>query len=216
MPVATLALFDLDYTLLDGDCEFLWSEYMSAHGLVGDDFIETMRGFYRDYESGTLDFARYQAFLLSPFAHHSLETLLGLRIRYLKEIIHPRIRSSMCARLRWHRAQRHTLLMVTAANAFLAYPIARLLRIPHLICTEIEAINHVPTGVLRGVPSFREGKVTRLRAWLALHGGTLENAWAYSDSHNDMPLLELSAHPVVVTPDDTLRAHALALGWQVM
>ncbi|MEJ5225443.1 MAG: haloacid dehalogenase-like hydrolase, partial [Anaerolineales bacterium] len=93
---------------------------------------------------------------------------------------------------------------------------ARLLRIPNLICTEIETVNHVPTGALRGVPAFREGKVTRLRAWLEARRQTLEGAWAYSDSHNDLPLLQLAAHPVAVMPDDTLRAHALSAGWQVM
>lgn len=212
----TLALFDLDYTLLEGDSEFLWSEWLQAHGLVEPDFVDGMRAFYQDYEAGVLDFARYQAFLLSPFASHPLETLLTLRERYLQERIRPHLRPALCNRLKWHRVQKHTLLMVTAANAFLAYPIARLLRIPHLICTEIETVNHVPTGALRGVPAFREGKVIRLYTWLQAHRQTLAGCWAYSDSHNDLPLLQLAAHPVAVTPDDRLRAHALEFGWMVI
>jgi HAD superfamily phosphoserine phosphatase-like hydrolase len=115
-----------------------------------------------------------------------------------------------------HRAENHTLLIVTAANAFFARPIARLLHMPHLICTELETDGQVPTGAVRGTPAFREGKVIRLQTWLNEHHNCMEGSWVYSDSHNDLPLLELAEHPVAVAPDARLRAHAARLGWEIL
>lgn len=206
----TLAIFDLDFTLLEGDSEWLWSEFLLAQGLVGEDFTARIEQYYRDYESGNLDFDTYERFLLSPQTRISPQQFSDLRAAYLLEVIRPRLRRWMMERVDWHRTQGHTLLLVTASNASLAGPIARLLQFPHLICTQIE--NGHPVGT----PAFRTGKVTLLQAWLKERGETLAGSWGYSDSHNDLPLLQQVSHPVAVCPDPVLRGHALQSGWQIL
>ena len=132
-----LALFDLDFTLLDGDCEWLWSHFLVEQGVVGNNFTAQIARFFEDYEAGTLDIVAYETYLLQPLSGLSLESVIDLRDRYL-EGIHARLRPFMLERLAWHRLEGHDLLLITAANAFLAEPITRMLGIPNLICTEIE------------------------------------------------------------------------------
>lgn len=206
----TLAIFDLDFTLLEGDCEWLWSEFLLAQGIVGEDFTAQIESYYRDYEAGSLDVDAYERFLLAPQTQLSPQRLADLREIYLLEVIRPRLRRWMLERVAWHRDQGHSLLLLTASNASLAEPIARLLQFPHLICTQIE--NGQPVGT----PAFRAGKVTLLQAWLAKHEKNLAGSWGYSDSHNDLPLLQQVAHPVAVTPDTVLRSHAVQAGWEVI
>jgi HAD superfamily phosphoserine phosphatase-like hydrolase len=159
----TLAIFDLDFTLLEGDSEWLWSEFMLRQGIVSQDFITQIESYYRDYEAGMLDFDAYERFLLAPQTQLSLSHFAALRDIYLLEVIRPRLRGWMLERVDWHRAKGHTLLLITASNASLAEPIARLLQFPNLICTQIE--NGQPVGT----PAFRAGKVTLLQAWLEKH-----------------------------------------------
>lgn len=206
----TLAIFDLDFTLLEGDSEWLWSEFMLTQGLVGEDFTAQIARFYHDYETGRLDFDAYERFLLAPQTRLPAQQVAGLLEIYLSTIIRPRLRPWMLDRVAWHRTQVHTLLLITASNALLAEPIARLLEFPNLICTRVE------NGRPIGTPAFREGKVTRLHAWLAENNHPLEGSWAYSDSHNDLPLLQQVSHPVAVRPDARLHRHAVQAGWTIL
>ncbi len=210
-----LALFDLDFTLLDGDCEWLWSQFMVEQGVVGEDFIAQIARFFQDYEAGTLDIAVYETYLLQPLTGLSLESVIDLRTRYL-EGIRARLRPFMLERLAWHRREGHDLLLITAANAFLAEPISSLLGFSNLICTGIETEDGRPLPSLSGIPAFREGKVKRLEIWLREHNRTLDESWGYSDSHNDLPLLERVTHPVAVTPDSVLRNIALDRDWELI
>jgi HAD superfamily hydrolase (TIGR01490 family) len=210
-----LALFDLDFTLLDGDCEWLWSQFLAEQGVVGADFTTQISRFFDDYETGTLDIVSYETYLLQPLTCLSFETLIDLRKVYL-EGIRARLRPFMLERLAWHRAEGHCLLLITAANAFLAEPITRLLDIPNLICTGIETENGKPIPRLSGIPAFREGKVKRLEIWLGEHHQTLNESWGYSDSHNDLPLLERVTVPVAVTPDPVLRNIAIDRNWAII
>jgi HAD superfamily hydrolase (TIGR01490 family) len=211
----TLALFDLDNTILDGDSEWIWSEFLYHQGIVGKDFCIQIENYYRDYQNNRLDFHAYQAFLLHPLTLHPQEKLLELRGNYLS-LIQAIIRPKLIERLSWHRRHSHELLLITATNNFLAEPIAALLNFSNLICTQIEIQNGKFTGKLSGVPAFREGKVKKINRWLDVNKQTLVESWGYSDSFNDLPLLDCVEHPVAVTPDPILRQHALYRGWYIM
>lgn len=211
----SLAIFDLGYTLLDGDSEWLWSEFLAEQGMVGDDFVDQISRFYQDYEAGILDIVTYESFLLRPIAHLGFESLINLRNSYL-EGIRTRLRSFMLERLAWHRARGHNLLLITAANAFLAEPISSLKGITNLICIDFETENGKPTGKLIGIPAFHDGKIKRLDNWLEENHQTLEESWGYSDSHNDLALLERVTYPAAVTPDLSLRKKALEMGWEII
>jgi HAD superfamily hydrolase (TIGR01490 family) len=206
----TLAIFDLDFTLLEGDSEWLWSKFLMTQGIVGEEFIAQIESYYRDYEAGRLDFDAYERFLLTPQTQLSPQQLKELRKIYLFEIIRPRLSLRMLERVAWHRTQGHTLLLITASNAFLAKPIAQLLQFSNLICTQID------NGKPIGTPAFRVGKVTLLQAWLVKHEKNLAGSWGYSDSQNDLPLLQQVSHPVAVRPDAVLRSHAVQAGWEIL
>jgi HAD superfamily hydrolase (TIGR01490 family) len=183
--------------------------------VVGADFTTQISRFFDDYETGTLDIVSYETYLLQPLTYLSFESLINLRKVYL-EGIRARLRPNMLERLAWHRSEGHCLLLITAANAFLAEPITRLLDIPNLICTGIETENGKPIPRLSGIPAFREGKVKRLEMWLSEHYQTLDESWGYSDSHNDLPLLERVTVPVAVTPDPVLRNIAIDRNWAII
>jgi HAD superfamily hydrolase (TIGR01490 family) len=211
-----LALFDLDRTLLDGDSDLLWSEALGERGVLD---VERVRAFHREYHAGTLDIQAFLAFQLAPLAGESREDLLGWREDWLARCIRPRISDAARALVRWHAGQGHELALVTATNAWLTAPIARELEIPHLIATEPERDGKAFTGRVVGVPCFRAGKIERLQAWLAGRGQSwsdVAESWFYSDSHNDLPLLEHVANPVAVNADARLRAHATARGWPIV
>ena len=211
----TIALFDLDYTLLEGDSERLWSEFLAEQGVVDHKFVNQIVGYYKDYEIGRLDIQAYETFLLQPILSLSLLELTLLCTRYLRAI-RIRLRPFMLERLAWHRTQGHILVLITATNSLLAEAIVSLLDIPYLISTGIEIENGRPTGKLAGIPAYREGKVQRLETWLEENHQSLAGSWGYSDSHNDLPLLQRVTRPVAVKPDSILRAYALEQGWMVM
>jgi HAD superfamily hydrolase (TIGR01490 family) len=205
----TLAIFVFDFTLLEGDSEWLWSEFLLTQGIVGVDFITQIESYFSDYDSGRLDFDAYERFLLAPQTQLSPQRLAELREIYLLEVIRPCIRLWMMERVAWHRTQGHNLLLITASNAWLAEPIARLLQFSNLICTQIK------NGKPIGIPAFRTGKVTLLQAWEAKQK-KFADSWGYSDSQNDLPLLQHVSHPVAVRPDAVLRNHALLAGWEIL
>lgn len=212
-----LALFDLDNTLLGGDSDYLWGRFLVEQGLVdGEHYERENARFYAQYRAGTLDIREFLRFALQPLASHDLATLHAWRARYLKDKIAPILLPAAQALVERHRAQGDTLLIITATNRFVTEPIAALYGIEHLLATEPEMIDGRYTGAVSGVPCYREGKVQRLEAWLAEHALKLDKSWFYSDSHNDIPLLERVTHPVAVDPDETLRQLAVARDWPVI
>lgn len=216
MTILRLALFDLDRTLLDGDSDLLWSEVLGARGILD---VERVRAFHREYHAGTLDIHAFLTFQLAPLAREERDALLRWRDEWLRACIVPRISSAARELVREHAERGHEIALITATNTWLTAPIARELGIPNLIATEPERDADRFTGRVAGVPCFRAGKITRLVEWLGQRGlswGDVTESWFYSDSHNDLPLLEKVANPVAVNADPRLRAHAAARGWRIV
>ena len=212
-----LAIFDLDNTLLGGDSDYLWGQFLVERGIVDrDEYERENKRFYDDYVHGRLDIDEFLAFALRPLAEHPRDRLDVWHDEYLREKITPILQDKAGRLIDSHRRDGATLLIITATNRFVTAPIARLLGIEHLLATDPEIVDGRFTGRVAGIPCFREGKVTRLDAWLKEQGMNLAESWFYSDSHNDLPLLERVTHPVAVDPDDTLRQHAQMKGWPVM
>lgn len=214
----TLAIFDLDNTLLRGDSDHAWGEYLVERKAVdGAQFARDNDRYYQAYLDGTLDIFEFlEQHQLKPLARFDRATLERWREEFVSAKIMPLITPDARALVESHRAQGHTLLIVTATNSFITAPIAAQFGIHHLIATEPEEICGRFTGKVNGVPSYRDGKVTRLRSWLAQRQEDLAGSWFYSDSHNDLPLLELVEHPVAVNPDTILSRHAQQRGWPIM
>ncbi len=213
----TLAIFDLDNTLLAGDSDHAWGEFLVEEGIVdAETYRKTNDRFYQDYLNGELDILNYLGFALQPLSIHSMDELLEWRARFMEKKVRPMLLQKAHELLNSHRQRNHTLMIITATNRFVTEPIAELLDIEHLIATEPEMINGRYTGRIVGTPSFQEGKVTRLNDWLEAHGESLDGAWFYSDSHNDLPLLEIVDNPIAVDPDPKLEKHARNQGWGVM
>jgi len=212
-----LAIFDLDNTLIAGDSDYLWGVYLSENGIVDRHHYEQENArFYEAYKAGRLDIYEFLAFSLRPLADNPLADLERWRADFLDRMIAPLITPSARQLVARHRSAGDIPLIITATNAFVTAPIARMLGIDHLIATEPERINDAFTGRVNGIPSFREGKVTRLNAWLGETGLDLRGSHFYSDSHNDLPLLELVDNPVAVDPDEPLQAVAQSRGWPVI
>ncbi|MBS3804799.1 MAG: HAD family hydrolase [Oleiphilaceae bacterium] len=212
-----LAIFDLDNTLLAGDSDHAWGEFLVEEGIVDAKvYREANDRFYQDYLNGELDMDRYLNFALEPLAQNDPVQLRQWRQNFIEIKIQPMMLPKARALLDSHREQGDTLLIITATNHFVTEPVARLLGIDHLIATNPEIVNGRYTGVVAGTPSFREGKVVRLQDWLEQEGQSLEGAWFYSDSHNDLPLLKKVAHPVAVDPDATLGDYAAREGWKII
>ena len=212
-----LALFDLDNTLLGGDSDYLWGRFLVEQGLVdGERYERENARYYAQYRAGTLDIREFLRFALQPLATHDLATLHAWRARYLKDKIAPILLPAAQDLVEKHRAQGDTLLIITATNRFVTEPIAALYGIEHLLATDPEMVAGRYTGEISGVPCYREGKVQRLEMWLDEQGMVIGESWFYSDSHNDLPLLERVTHPVAVDPDETLRQEAETKGWPVI
>ncbi len=213
----TLAIFDLDNTLLAGDSDYLWGGFLSDAGLVDRDYYERENErFYQEYREGRLDIFEFLRFSLRPLSEHEPQRLYELRRQFVQRHIDPIILPAGRQLIDSHRRRGHTPLIITATNAFVTAPIAERLEVHHLLATEPAMQDGRYSGEVAGTPCFQEGKVTRLRQWMAQHGETLSGSWFYSDSHNDIPLLEQVDNPVAVDPDEALRQHADERGWQVI
>lgn len=213
----TLAIFDLDNTLIAGDSDHLWGDFLVERGLVDvKKYKATNDRFYQDYKDGRLDIEAYLSFALRPLAEHALSNLLDWREEFLAEKIAPIMLPAAARLLQKHRDQGHTLMIITATNDFITGPIAEQLGVDHLIATQAKMENERYTGDIEGVPCYREGKVLRLHDWLRQTGESLADSWFYSDSHNDLPLLEQVTHPVAVDPDPVLAQHVREHGWSTM
>jgi len=212
-----LALFDLDNTLLDGDSDVSWAQFLIEEGVLHpDEYHAKNLWFAERYKDGTLDIHEFLDFQLAPLAAHPRSKLDAWHEEYMQRKIRPMIHARAADLIAEHAGALTAL--VTATNRFITAPIARELGIANLVATDIEEVDGAFTGRPRGTPSFREGKITRVNEWLAALGHRLEDyeSWFYSDSLNDLPLLERVTHPVAVDPDATLRAHAAEHGWRII
>ena len=216
-----LALFDLDYTLLTGDSDHAWGEFLVDEGVVDGAEYKRRNDFYwGQYKSGTLDIREYLAFTLASIAGKSVVELKPLHQRFMAKKIEPMVGSKALALLANHTDD--LCAIVTATNAFITAPIAQRFGVPHLIACDVEIIDGRYTGRPTGEPSFRDGKVTRVNQWLNTMGAPgkkltdFDRSYFYSDSHNDLALMEAVTHPVAVNADDSLRAHAEARGWPIV
>jgi HAD superfamily hydrolase (TIGR01490 family) len=217
MPM-NLALFDLDNTLLAGDSDYEWAQFLIDTGVLDRATYEARNNaFYDQYKAGTLDIHEFLAYQLKPLAQHPRHQLDAWHAAYMEKKVQPMLRDAARALVERHRGD--VRVLITATNSFVTAPIARLFGIEHLIATEPEMHGQEFTGGVSGLPCFREGKPQRLTAWLGARGETLQGygqSWFYSDSHNDLPLLGMVTHPVAVDPDAQLMAHAEAHGWPVI
>lgn len=215
-----LALFDLDNTLLAGDSDYAWGQFLIDRGVVAREEYEAQNAaFFEHYKAGTLDIHEYLGFALRPLASHTAQELARWRAEFMQARILPMIGPAARALVARHRDAGDLCAVVTATNSFVTEPIAREFGVPHLLATEPEAVAGRFTGRVAGTPCFREGKILRVEAWLQGVGQRLA-AFAesrfYSDSHNDLPLLERVNRPVAVDPDPRLAAEAARRGWPVM
>ncbi len=215
-----LVLFDLDNTLLAGDSDFEWAQYLISRGVLDKEVYEARnQEFFEQYKAGTLDIFEFLDFQLKPLARHSREQLDAWHQEFMDTRILPMMTPQSVALVKKHLDSGAIVAIVTATNSFVTGPIARAFGIPHLIATIPAQENGVFTGKPRGMPAFKAGKIERVENWLESLGlcwGSFTRSWFYSDSHNDLPLLGKVSEPVAVDPDDTLRAHATAQGWPVI
>lgn len=213
----TLAIFDLDNTLLGGDSDHRWGEFLVQKGLVdAEEYRRQNDLFYQDYQNAVLDMQTYLDFSLAPLARHTMEELTALHQEFMAEHIEPLMLPKAEALLQQHREQGHTLLIITATNSFVTLPIAKRLGIEHILASDAEIIDGRYTGKCMGTPCFQDGKVTRLREWMKEQQISLAGSYFYSDSINDLPLLEEVDHPVAVDPDPRLHAVATERGWRII
>ena len=212
-----LTLFDLDNTLLAGDSDHGWGEFVVRHRLVDvDDYRRRNQAFYDDYKAGKLDQMAYQRFSLEPLTRYSPEELERWHERFMQETVRPMMSPASRALVAARLNAGDLVAIVTSTNGFITGPIARAYGIEHLIATVPEMREGRYTGEVEGIPAFREGKVARLIDWLEKRGTRqqdFDESWFYSDSINDLPLLEHVSHPVAVDPDPELRAIARKRGW---
>jgi HAD superfamily hydrolase (TIGR01490 family) len=217
MTAQNLALFDLDNTLLAGDSDYNWSLFLIGEGLLdAKTHHDRNEQFYQDYKNGCLDIYAFLKFQLQPLSQHPKAFLDELHVKYMEKVIRPMMTQKAQDLVNQHKANGDLCLVITATNSFVTKPIATAYGIEHLIGTDPEMIDGKFTGGVSGVPSFQEGKVTRLNDWLAQHGKTLNDyktSYFYSDSHNDLPLMKLVTNPVAVDADPTLLAYAQQQQW---
>ncbi|MEN8213695.1 MAG: HAD family hydrolase [Pseudomonadota bacterium] len=212
-----LAIFDLDNTLLAGDSDYLWGVFLCDQGIVDRGFYEERnRQFFEAYKEGRLDIMEFQRFSLEPLSRHPLEQLQRWHRQFMREVIDPLITADALALVEKHRRKGDLLMIITATNSFVTAPIAERFGITHLIATEPRVEDGRYTGEVAGEPSYRQGKVHRLEEWLKEHQQPLDGSWFYSDSHNDLPLLDLVDHPVAVNPDQQLEERAQQQGWPII
>ena len=213
----SLAIFDLDNTLISIDSDHAWGEFLLEQGAVDPvAYREANERFMADYNAGTLDMAAFLEMALKPLAENTPEQLAAWHQQFMVSKIEPNILPKAEELLARHRTKGDTLLIITATNRFITAPIASRLGVDDLIAVDPEIVDGRYTGRVEGTPSYREGKVTRLKQWLEGQEFTMDGAWFYSDSHNDLPLLEQVEHPVAVDPDDTLRKVAEERQWRIM
>ena len=216
-----LALFDLDGTLIAGDSDHAFGEFMVTQGWAEGELHRRRNDeFYRQYLAGCLDIDEYINFSTRAWRERGLDEQLAVSARFMAEVMAPQLLPAARALLDLHRAAGDLVAIVTATNEFITRPIADALGVEHLLAVELErGVDGMATGRIRGVPSFREGKIERVHDWLAGLGQRLsdvEHSVFYSDSTNDLPLLEIVSEPVAPNPSPALEAIALQRGWRIL
>lgn len=210
----SLAIFDLDNTLLNGDSDHAWGEFLVKKGIVDESFYRRQNDhFYELYKQSKLDIMEYLAFALEPLTHFTLDELASLHDEFMNSFIAPMRLAKADALLQQHRDQGDYLLIITATNGFITRPIAKALGVDDILATDPEIIEGRYTGAIVGTPCYQDGKVTRLEQWLQQTQHDLQDSYFYSDSINDLPLLLQVTHPVVVDGDERLTAEAQQRGW---
>lgn len=213
----SLAIFDLDNTLIADDSDYLWGQFLVDQGIVDKHQYEAANArFYEDYKQGRLDIVEFLRFSLRPLAQHDSRQLFAWRDRFVSEIITPILLEPARELIAKHKNRGDTLLVITATNRFVTEPIVKLYGIDHLLATPPEFVGGRYTGNFVGEPCFQEGKVRLLQQWLEDNRETMNGSWFYSDSHNDLPLLNRVDHAVAVDPDEKLKAHARKAGWPII
>ncbi len=211
-----LALFDLDNTLLAGDSDYLWGHFLVQKGLVDkQEYEQTNEAFYEDYKKGRLDIYAFLEFSLKPLANNEPALLQLLHEEFMFSLIEPIITQTGRKMIEHHRAAGDQPIIITATNSFVTGPIAKAFGVDDLIATEAEFENGLYTGKISGTPCFQHGKIERLQEWMLTTNTNLENSWFYSDSHNDLSLLEQVTNPVVVDADEQLTVIAKERGWKL-
>jgi HAD superfamily hydrolase (TIGR01490 family) len=208
-----LAIFDMDDTLVDGDSSHLWLRFQVEHGLAPADMLPREAELLRAYYAGTLAMEDYMDYTLTPLRGLTRAEVGQWVERFIEAVIVPRVFPDALRQLAHHRATGDRVLVISATGEHLVAPIARRLGVVDAIGIELEMADGVYSGRTRGVLSYREGKVRRLQAWLEQHGETLDGSYGYSDSLNDIALLQSVRYPSVVNPDDTLRREAKRRCW---
>lgn len=215
-----LALFDLDNTLLNGDSDFEWAQFLIEQGVLDRELFEAKNlAFYEQYKAGTLDIYEFLDFQLKPLSRHARKVLNGWRDEFMQHKVRGMMTVPARELVARHRAAEDVCVIITATNSFVTSPIAREFGVEHLIATEPEEKDGEFTGCVAGVPCFREGKITRLENWFAQRGwgwDSFADSFFYSDSLNDLPLLAKVNNPIAVDPDATLRKHAEQHGWRIL
>jgi HAD superfamily hydrolase (TIGR01490 family) len=215
-----LALFDLDNTLLAGDSDFQWAQFLIEQRVLDREVYEARNvEFYEQYKAGTLDIHEFLDFQLKPLSRHPRSQLDAWHGEFMQNRILPIITPAARKLVEKHMLSGDLCVIITATNSFVTAPIARALKVAHLIATEPEQKDGEFTGRVSGLPCFREGKIARLESWMDEHNLTwisFLESWFYSDSLNDLPLLNKVTHPVAVDPDATLNAHAERNGWPII
>jgi|TARA_B100001105_G_scaffold57752_1_gene44186 HAD superfamily hydrolase (TIGR01490 family) len=212
-----LAIFDIDNTLIAGDSDLLWGEFLCERNYVDSNVYKAEHEkYYKDYLSGKLDINNFLKFQLKVLGENDLNLLKKWRKDFFEEKIRPVILPKAYQLIDKHRNQNHDLLIITATNRFIVEPIASEFKIENIIACEPEIYNEQFTGKFTGTPSYAEGKVERFNDWLKTIGRRLEESWFYSDSHNDIPLMKEVNHPVAVDPDESLKNEAIKIGWPII
>ena len=211
-----LVIYDLDDTLLNEDCSRLWIQFLVDQAIANDDLLEQERILDQRYREGNLDMNEYLRMQLSPHIGKTVNQATEHIDLFLNEYVAPHFRKAAIENIRHHQQQGDRCIVVSASVEFLVKPIARKLGIYDAIGVEIETQNQLITGYSQGTICYQEGKVSRLQDWLKGHNESLEGSWFYSDSHNDLPLLNVVDHPVAVSPDERLRETAIDNGWALV
>ncbi|MCG8316412.1 MAG: HAD-IB family hydrolase [Pseudomonadales bacterium] len=213
----TLAIFDLDNTLLDGDSDHAWGEFLIQAGIVDEvSYKEANDAFYEDYKRGELDIFAYLEFALAPLTQFTMEQLHSLHSRFMDTVVGNMLQPKATALLQQHRDQGHFLMIITATNLFVTGPIAKALGVDEILATNPEIKDNRYTGKVAGTPCYQHGKVARLDTWLNEHKQNLTDSYFYSDSINDLPLLKKVDNPVAVDPCPSLEKVAREKNWPII
>ena len=210
-----LAMFDLDNTLIGGDSDYLWGEFLCEKGIIEDtaSFQKMNEYFYQQYEVGKLDIYAWAEFSFKVLTEYSIDELNDLRQNFIQQKIEPIFLDKAQSCINQHKENGDTVLVITASNTFITAPIAEMYGINHLLATEPEFKDGRFTGKVSGVPCFQSGKIDNLMPWIEKHNKNLKGSYFYSDSHNDLPLLELVDNPVAINGDPRLSSTANKNGW---